>query len=61
MDESRVDGAADDWEYELEELDDEAPPDEVVEAGTPTLEGAAFVVLGAVATVVALLRMLPGM
>lgn len=60
MDERSDEAEDSDWEYELEELGGEEQSD-VVEAGTPTPEGVAFVVLGAAATVLALLRMLPGM
>jgi hypothetical protein len=41
-----------DWEFELEDLEeDEAEPRPALEPGTPTLENAAFVVLGVVVAV----------
>lgn len=55
-----MDGEHDEWEYDLSDLGEE-PATDTIEAGTPTLEGVAFVVLGAIATVLALARMLPGL
>ena len=43
------DVADEEWDYQLEDLDDEQTPD-TVDPGDPSAEGVAFVVLGALLT-----------
>ncbi|WP_121822793.1 DUF7312 domain-containing protein [Halostella salina] len=56
--ESPDDAEAEEWKFELDEVDDEGIVDEreAIEPGTPSLENAAFVVLGALVTVGIIVR-----
>lgn len=47
-----------DWKYDVDEVGPEAREDPGIEAGSPDLENAAFVLLGALVTVAFFARML---